>query len=167
MNKDIPDNLSNHQKGKPMVQWSDDLSYGVKGMDDDHKVMISLVNHMYSIATDEKDNFDARLLLAKLAEYAIRHFRREEIVMQTCHYPEMEEHIEHHHDLELQVFELLKKKDRKLNAEETEGLLHFLSDWLFDHISTIDQVMTPYVAKYIDEIDSALKDTKAITALEQ
>lgn len=150
-----------------MVQWSDDLSYGVQGMDDDHKVMISLVNHMHSLATDEKDGFDARLLLAKLAEYAIQHFRREELVMETCKYPGMDEHVEHHHNLEMQVFELLKNKDEKLNAQETEELLQFLSNWLYDHISTVDQTMTPFVAKYLNEIDIALKDTTPVSAMVQ
>jgi len=38
--------MSNNDNPTPMVQWSDDLSYGVQAMDDDHKVMISLVNHL-------------------------------------------------------------------------------------------------------------------------
>jgi len=154
--------MSNNDNPTPMVQWSDDLSYGVQAMDDDHKVMISLVNHMYSLASDDKEDFDATPLLAKLAEYAILHFRREEIIMETCDYPEMESHLEHHHKLEMQVFELLKNKNRTFNAKETDELIQFLSDWLYDHISTVDQLMTPHVAKFLNEIDIALEETVAI-----
>jgi len=150
---------------KKMVQWSDDLSYGIKGMDDDHKVMITLVNRMHAILEEQKDSFDVRLLLAKLGEYAIVHFRREEIVMETCKYPESDEHIDYHHQLEKQVFELLKNKNKHFDADETHALLHFLSNWLFEHISTVDQKMAPYVAKYLDEIDVALKDTDSVEDL--
>jgi len=149
-----------------MVKWSDSLSYGIKAMDDDHKVMIELVNRMHAIASEEKDAFDVKILLGKLAEYAILHFKREEIVMKTCNYPLFDEHTEFHHEIEMQVFELLKHKDRHFDPKETDELLQFLSDWLFDHISTVDQTLTPHVANYLEEIDEALKGTKAVPKLD-
>ena len=157
--------ITDKQEVREVVTWSDDLSYGIKAMDDDHKVMITLVNRMHAIVNEGADSSDVRPLLAKLAEYAILHFRREEIVMKTCHYPIMEEHIEYHHSLEKEVFELLKKKDQKLNKEETANLLQFLSNWLFEHISSVDQTLTPYVGKYREKIDAALKFTKAVGEL--
>jgi len=161
----IQNKQTKQQNTNQMVQWSDDLSYGVEAMDNDHKVMISLVNRMHTIAADNKDGFDVKLLLAKLAEYAILHFRREEIVMETCLYPDYESHMDYHHKLEMQVFALLKNKDKKFSRQETDDLLLFLSDWLYDHISTVDRTMTPYVANYLDQITIALKDTKAVQDL--
>jgi len=157
---------SNSKRPSGMVQWSDRLSYGIKEMDDDHKVMIQMVNHMHSLSTDENETLDVKALLSRLADYALLHFKREEIVMKTCFYPEYDSHVKYHLDLEMQVFELLKHKDRQYNAEETAELLQFLSDWLYDHISTVDQTLTPYVAKYLNEIDEALKDTVAVPKFE-
>ena len=154
-----------HEENK-IVKWSDDLSYGVQEMDNDHKVMIELVNRMHAIASEDDDEFDVRILLAKLAEYAILHFRREEIVMKTCQYPDFDEHIAFHHDLEKQVFELLKQKDKTFTKKETDDLLKFLGNWLYDHISEVDQTMTPHVANYINEIDEALVGTTPVPSLD-
>jgi len=106
------------------------------------------------------------MLLAKLAEYAILHFRREEIVMKTCQYPDYDEHVAFHHELEKQVFELMKQKDKTFTAKETDELSKFLGNWLYDHISEADQTMTPYVANYINEIDEALVGTTPVPSLD-
>ncbi len=157
---------SNSNKPIDIVQWSDRLSYGIEEMDNDHKVMIQMVNHMHSLAASNNDAFDVKVLLSRLADYALLHFKREEIVMKACLYPEYDAHVKYHHDLEMQVFDLLKHKNHHFSSEETDDLLKFLSDWLYDHISTVDQTLTPYVAKCMDKINTALKDTKPVPKFE-
>ncbi len=166
MNDELNNNNDSPQGKKSIVKWSDDLSYDVQEMDNDHKVMIELVNRMYTIASEGNSEFDIKTLLAKLAEYAILHFRREEIVMKTCQYPGFDEHVAFHHDLEIQVFELLKQKDKSFTATEIDEILQFISDWLYDHISTADQTIKPHVASYINEIDEALVGTTPVPSLD-
>ncbi|MCP4414886.1 MAG: hemerythrin family protein [Gammaproteobacteria bacterium] len=166
MHNELNNNNDSPQCKKSIVKWSDDFSYDVQEMDNDHKVMIELINRMQTITSENNTEFDIKTLLAKLAEYAILHFRREEIVMKTCQYPDYDEHVAFHHELEIKVFELLKQKDKIFTAKEIDELLQFLSDWLFGHISTVDQIMKPYVANYINEIDEALVGTTPVPSLD-
>jgi len=148
------------------VEWSDGLSVGLEPIDDDHKVLISMINRMHSIIANEDEDFEVHLLLAKLAKYTILHFRREEIAMQTSNYPDYDTHVELHHKLENKVYDLLKYKNRKIGSDEADELLHFLSDWLIDHIATIDQKYADYAADHKDAIVEALKDSDALESLE-
>lgn len=148
------------------VEWTDGLSVGLDPIDDDHKVLISMINRMHSIITHEDEDFEVHLLLAKLAKYTILHFRREEIAMQTSNYPDFDSHVELHHKLEDKVYDLLKYKNRKIGAEEADEILHFLSDWLIEHIATVDQKYADYAADHKDAIVEALKDSDALESLE-
>ncbi len=148
------------------VEWTNGLSVGLDPIDDDHKILISMINRMHSIIANDDEDFEVYLLLAKLAKYTILHFRREEIAMQTSNYPDFDSHVELHHKLENKVYEFLKYKNHKIGSKEADEILHFLSDWLIEHIATVDQKYANYAADHKDAIDEALKNSDALESLE-
>ena len=119
------------------ITWTDELSVGIEEIDEQHKVLVNLVNRMHD-AIDEHHGSDAVLdILSDLADYTKIHFAVEESLMRILGYPAYEEHKEIHDDLLKHVVELQEKVASGKTAISFE-LMHFLKSWLAKHIMEED-----------------------------
>lgn len=122
--------------------WTDDLSVGHHGIDDQHRRIIELINR-YHDTLERKDKCSALLAdFRAIAAYSIRHFRDEEAEMDRCQYPQRERHKMIHK----QLLDRVATLDRQLAAGEPgiEGQIQFfLKSWLTAHIKGIDQQYSP------------------------
>ena len=66
------------------LEWSEDLSVGVEAIDDDHRILITLLNRLYAASQKADEGKMTSEVLVDLAAYVVRHFRREETVMDAC-----------------------------------------------------------------------------------
>lgn len=128
------------------IQWKDELSVGVKEIDDDHKELIAIANEL--LAACAKGAPDPTVLKAsadKLMAYAQRHFEREELIQLKAKYPLYDDHKAAHNTLidTLEAFIQRYFVDKRepiddLTATEVRG---FLRTWLIDHILKTDMKM--------------------------
>ncbi len=118
--------------------WSDDLDIHIQEVDEQHKVLVSLLNQLHTAIVEHHGKTTSREILNRLAEYSRTHFLLEESLMRLTHYPGFDIHKEQHEALIKQVVDLQTKLDQE-NITITFELLHFLKNWLMQHINESDQ----------------------------
>ncbi len=116
-----------------LVVWDDTLSVGIEEIDQQHKILVKLINEMHEAIEHKEASTVAKPILDKLIQYTIIHFAVEEALMRIFHYPDYEEHKKHHEELTREVI-TLRKKVRTGEAHINFQLMHFLQGWLTHHI---------------------------------
>ncbi len=119
------------------VEWSEDLSVGIEEIDEQHKVLMGLVNQMHDAIKNRQGNEAVAAVLEELADYTRIHFSVEESLMRILHYPDYEEHRARHAVLINQLAEIRDKLEDG-NAAVGFELMHFLKIWLTKHIGEED-----------------------------
>ncbi len=129
------------------VEWSDDLSVGIQEIDEQHKILVNLINRLFNeTITHQADASVMDEILHELVEYTVIHFSVEESLFRIFDYPATEEHTRHHSELKAQVLDIQKKVKRGEARVNTE-LLMFLKKWLTNHIHHEDKLYAPYLIK--------------------
>lgn len=130
-----------------IIQWSPEMTVGVRRLDQDHQTLIDLINR---IATaDDSDLSRSRIVpeaLTTLIAYTVFHFRREEAVMRACGYPEFATHQEDHRLLAHEVNKLATQYTIATEGVSRKELQEFLVQWLSHHILLQDKAYLPYCA---------------------
>jgi len=127
---------------KKLIEWNEELSVGIQEVDEQHKILVDLLNRLYEAIIRQNDNVVIGGILLELHQYTVVHFAVEESLMRIFDYDSYEEHKKHHADLTKQVVEL----ENKFNASEitiSMEVLNFLRSWLTNHILTEDKKYAP------------------------
>lgn len=127
-----------------LVVWKDSYSVGIKSLDDDHKRLINLLNQFitaYDYVMDESFERDA---LSNLLDYTRYHFEREELMMESAGYPDVEAHKAQHVKMMEKVETFVTIYDVK-GHEALNEITEFLSDWLIKHINGTDKQYTQHL----------------------
>lgn len=119
------------------IQWSDDLSVGVKEIDDQHQNFLKLLNRLYDLIYQSKDRQELGALLADLAAFANDHFKTEEKYFDQFQYELADEHKEEHRQL-LQSVVDFQTAFKSGQSEIDQKLVDFLEDWLVGHLENQD-----------------------------
>lgn len=112
--------------------WSEGFSVGVQEMDDQHKVLIDMINAIHS----NRDASVAADILQKMVDYTELHFRREETLLRGILYREL--------GMQLREHKAFLDKTREFATQDTAApLLHdqlaaYLRNWLSHHILEVD-----------------------------
>ncbi len=120
-----------------LMKWTSAMSVGVPELDEDHRVLIRIINQLADAERDENHASILRQSLYSLLRYAEFHFAREEKVLAVCEFPGMT-----HHKGEHRAFtEHMRKLAADLDDDElptgeivNQELLTYLKDWLNHHI---------------------------------
>jgi len=121
--------------GLSQFVWKKEYEIGVDKMDDEHKVIVDLINQLIESLNDDNlakvsSNFN------ELAEYVIFHFNEEEAFMERIGYDGIEGHKKIHKKLIENVTEYGQAiQDGTLNKNK---LVSFLQNWLISHIQGVD-----------------------------
>ena len=139
------------------IIWTDSLKVGVDAIDQDHQKLIALTN---KVSISSVDDQDLDHIISELIEYTRFHFKREEVIMEMCKYPDLIEHKEKHRKLIAKITELADAwyKDHDLNLYKE--LRKFLRSWWVGHIMNVDTEITIYTEGYEQAIKTALEDMK-------
>lgn len=133
--------------------WEDSLSVHVDVIDEDHKVLISLIDKLTD-RTHAKGDVDE--VLSELIRYTLHHFRREEAIMEVCGYPNLEAHRTTHRKLAATASKLADRWRENTDPEVVHELLEFLRVWLVKHIMRDDDAIAPFAEGKEAEIECAL-----------
>ena len=138
------------------LEWTDALSVGVPAIDKDHKVLFSLLNRCIEVANGAKPNKELGAILNELVDYTKYHFRREEKIMEACDYPQLHQHRKVHQRL---IKEVQRHKREYGQGDLTaNSLLDFLSDWLIEHIMSMDKAAAPHFRGKENLIQQVLRE---------
>jgi hemerythrin len=135
--------------------WTAGLATGVEAIDEDHRVLFTLLNTLATTPSSEHNYANIKAIQADLTRYALQHFRREE-VMKACGYPKLDEHAQNHRDFERRLSQLVEKSNDQPSQEMFEEIFQYLKAWLVTHISVMDKDIQNYVSVFSAEITDAL-----------
>jgi hemerythrin len=132
--------------GGPKVaffEWKEEYSGGIDGIDDQHKVIIRLMNELFEAIRYEKGEAITKGVFIELLKYANYHFGLESDLFNKYHYDERAEHIgQHEHFIgkikNLMINEYLTARDVQLET------LHYLRGWFQEHMLKIDMEYCRY-----------------------
>jgi hemerythrin-like metal-binding protein/PAS domain S-box-containing protein len=142
-----------------LIEWTDELSVGINQIDEDHKVLISLVNRcLISLNNEDQGELEIKNILDELLSYTKYHFQREELMMDVCEYPNTSKHKQVHKLLISEVERYVREFEQKKLT--LEGLLEFITSWLINHIMGMDKAIGPYCEDKVDLIEDQLEKAK-------
>ena len=125
----------------PRIVWTEEYSVGVPKLDDQHKKWIAMINEMHD-ALMSADIEGLRQIgektLRSIMEYGEQHFADEELYMEECGYPCLEEHRTMH-----QVFrhQTVRNLDRIHKGEVilNRDIMQEMLAWLSSHLLVEDK----------------------------
>jgi hemerythrin len=127
-----------------MLTWTEDLSVGVRRLDEDHKKLIAMINELHAGLLAGHGNEVLGVVLRQLASYTVEHFQREEAWFDETGYPGAAAHRREHEALKAKVMAEIGKFQAGSAGLGMETL-NFLRDWLQHHIRQSDQAYGPHL----------------------
>jgi hemerythrin len=124
------------------IEWTQDLEVGVAEMDDDHRVMVAMLNRMMKA----RSCHEAGAVLEELGRYTLHHFEREERLMAECGYEFTDVHRREHRAL----YEEIRHQIDDLIARERRlsELAKFMQRWLLRHIVAEDRLLALAIRRH-------------------
>lgn len=116
-----------------LIEWTENFSVKIKEIDDQHKMLVSLINSLHQALVDGEGNNHVEEIISGLVEYTENHFKTEENFFEEFDYPEKDAHKQEHIDFVRKV-SIFKTEFENKEVMLTIEVLEFLSSWLQDHI---------------------------------
>lgn len=121
------------------VFWSETLSVGLRSVDDEHKLLLSIYNDLVTALRTGPDLPVVHRVVAEFTGYVRYHFDHEEELMATCSCPDLPAHRDEHQRLSHRLAVLADglAHDRL----DIPGLLDFAEDLVRGHFMGTDRHM--------------------------
>ncbi|MBP1907915.1 bacteriohemerythrin [Methanolobus bombayensis] len=130
-----------------LITWSDKYSIQIKEIDDQHKVLVGMINDLHDAMKNAKSKEVSMDIINKMAEYTKFHFSTEEKYMKRFAYQDYEQHKMEHEKFVEKVL-AFKKDYENGKAGISYEILNFLKDWLVGHIQGTDK---KYASLFIEK----------------
>lgn len=120
-----------------ILEWSDELNVGVNSMNDQHKVLLDLMNTLHDKFKAQAEFEELKVTLDLLKDKTIKHFKDEEAFMESFAY----EKLKSHKAIHKQLLENFGKHYQSFLDEKAlnDDFFNFLQLWLRAHIKGIDK----------------------------
>ena len=122
-----------------LIEWSDQLSVHVEGIDKQHQHLIDLMNKLDDAVAAGKGRDVVMDTLAELSQYTIDHFTDEEESMRRHAYPRYEQHSKIHSALIDRLGAIMAEYEVHGVEHLAEETLAFLKVWLIEHLQGEDR----------------------------
>lgn len=127
-----------------LFNWSSQYSVNINQIDEQHKVLIKLINDLHDAMKAGKGKEVLKTILNELIKYTVEHFSFEENLFESKGYPESKVHKEVHKKLISQVT-ALKNNYENGNEVISMDVMNFLKEWLSGHIMGTDKKYSVYL----------------------
>lgn len=138
-----------------LVRWDDRFSNGIAEVDEQHRNLFMLVNRTYRAVVERANSAQVQDIVRALEEYTIEHFADEERYMTAARYPHFGEHKKIHDDFVARVAQERGKLQAGFPLDLS--IVHFLRDWLVEHILKQDMDFGRYERGADAKVRSARK----------
>lgn len=133
------------------IAWQEQYNLGISIIDEHHHHLVDLLNILddNSDASPNQHREVVGVVLIKLLNYTKYHFSEEEKMMKEMQYEGFDLHREEHANFEKKVDYFIEQY-RLGNSTLSVETLHFLNQWLLEHILITDR-------KFADDAKKVLK----------
>ncbi|HEC91370.1 MAG TPA: bacteriohemerythrin [Alphaproteobacteria bacterium] len=135
------------------IQWKDAYLVGDHLIDFDHQMLINVSNELFN----EIENGTGHEVIEKtihcLNDYIDRHFAHEEAMFLDTDYPDADEHIKTHREIEKIFRGIETAYNKDPHSLDPGDMLNFINRWLVRHILKVDREYIPYMEKAALEPD--------------
>jgi hemerythrin-like metal-binding protein len=135
---------SKREQSGDLIVWSEAYEIGHDLIDQQHQTLVNMINELNRIVAGQGSREDTEKILSKLVNYTVFHFGAEEELFKSTQYPLTEEHIQKHEDLVGKITEF-QEAFKNNEADVSDELLDFLTDWLTNHIQGTDRGYREYI----------------------
>jgi len=128
------------------IEWTPDLSVGVKHIDDQHKIWFQKANELFEAGRQQRAKEYVNTMIDFLDEYTKQHFRDEEAYMEKIGYPEIDAQKKAHASFIKDLAKL--KEDFNKSGGNILVIINankIVIDWLSNHIRKMDKKIGEYV----------------------
>jgi len=121
------------------IEWKDSYKIGNAVIDAQHQVWFTRINSFLE-ATDRKSLQYCKVMMD---QYTWVHLKNEEQLMRDIQYPDIDGHLQQHHELLTKLGEI----EAQITNDTLDTLQwkSFLSDWLLNHIRVYDTQLAAFV----------------------
>ena len=127
-----------------LIKWNEKLSVKINSIDDQHKILINMINEFYEMIGDKSNDELISALIKKMKEYTVVHFSYEEKLFKQYSYSDTEAHKKEHDEFVNKVVDLEKRFNDGQMILSFE-ITNFLKDWLIKHIQGTDMKYTKFL----------------------
>ena len=122
-----------------LMDWSDSVfSVDIKLIDDQHKVLLKLINELYGSFRKGQAKDKMGTIIDELVNYTSYHFGVEEKYFSDFNYSDTPAHL-HQHVKFVDAILKFKNEFTSGKAAVSYEVLNFLKDWLINHIQVTDK----------------------------
>ena len=129
------------------MPWSKDLIMGNDDIDNDHMILVGLVNRVHENVRKGRSAAVVGEVVEQLIAYTALHFGHEEQMMRDSAYPALAEHHAQHEALKARAVELGRRIKTGASATAGDELLRLVRDWLVEHIQQHDKRFADHLAR--------------------
>ncbi|MCX6151352.1 MAG: bacteriohemerythrin [Ignavibacteriales bacterium] len=126
--------------------WNEEYSVGISSIDEQHKKLFEILNNLHDAMKIGKAKNILSQIITELFEYTTFHFSTEENYLQTYNYPTYLGHKKEHNIFVAKVIEFQDKFNLSSGMTSIE-MLHFLKDWISQHVMGTDKKYSEYLLK--------------------
>jgi hemerythrin len=128
-----------------LLEWNENLSVGVPSVDEQHKVLLGLLNELFDATEAGRGQAVLGKVLKALADYTVYHFQYEESLFAQTGYSAAQDHVKEHADLTRLVQVQRQMFEGGASEVLSEELVKFLRRWLYMHIMGSDKKFGPHL----------------------
>lgn len=124
--------------------WSDNWSVGSELLDSQHEAIVRIINTLIEHRHESVTSELVSDVLNELTQYASKHFRSEEELLESVSYPDIEKQKRQHREFRVKLVQFCTA-----TYEHVEGvpevLLNWLTQWWYEHINEEDRLYRDYL----------------------
>lgn len=127
-------------------EWADDMVIDNGPIDEDHKKLVHLVNELHTATSVGRGQEVIEAIMSELITYTKDHLHREEQMMATLKFPNLERHKVGHYQFTERLNQLQSQYEAG-SITVASQLSAVLRDWLSIHIRRSDKEMKVFLQK--------------------
>lgn len=129
--------MSDSSANRDGLVWKDEYSVNVKEIDNQHKELIEIINHLIEMINATPNEETVKEIINKIVQYKSTHFATEEKYFHQFNFEGTAEHEAKHREFNQKVEEI-KEQYKEDVISFAFALVDFLEDWLINHLITMD-----------------------------
>jgi hemerythrin len=130
-----------------VIDWTDKLSVGIESIDQQHKVLIGLINKLNHAMAGGEASIAISDILDELTNYTEYHFEYEESLLVEFDYPNYQKHHGSHRELITQLEGLKLNFESDISGAIGLEIMQFLQSWLTHHILKSDKAYSEFLTR--------------------